>query len=91
MNFSLKSTEYKLYFNENSFDLYEIKTVVDEDSQNFGKESELIVGYFSELKYLYSRLVKIGLSKSDIKTFDDILGAVEEVKAELSGLFLPKQ
>ena len=55
--------------------LYEIKTVQDKESENYGKEREVILGYFGDTGIALKRLYQLMVRRSDAKTAKDLLEA----------------
>lgn len=91
MRFKINRSDFIIKFTEESFDLYEIKTVKDKDSPRFGEEIEVNIGYFGSLIGLYQKLVKIGLARTYIQSFQDVLNVIQKIEGILDGLLLPSK
>jgi hypothetical protein len=65
---------------ESQFVLKELSTIQDEKSKNFGRETQMVLGYYSTLEQSLSGLEKI-LSRRAIKIKDYTLKeAIEELR-----------
>lgn len=65
---------------ESQFVLKELSTIQDEKSKNFGRETQMVLGYYSTLEQSLSGLEKI-LSRRAIKIKDYTLKeAIEELQ-----------
>ena len=88
MKFIAGGKAYRIFFNNDTFDLYEINAVTDKDSVNFGKEVEKIVGYFTDFNSLFVYCVKQALNKKndELETFKDVNETITKTKAEFKEL-----
>ena len=89
INIKINKREFILKFSDTSYDLYE-KLIVKEGKAK-GTQREQLIGYFSELNNLYKQLVKFKLSSSHIKSFEDMLKAINEVNEQLKCLLTYKE
>lgn len=88
INIKINKREFILKFSDSSYDLYE--KMIAKEGKNIGKEREQLIGYFSDLNQLYKHLVKLKLSSSNIKSFEDMLKAVNQMSEQLESLLTYK-
>ena len=88
MKFKVRNKEFLIKFTESSIDLYEIKTVKETTSKNFGKEQENLLGYFNSFDTVYEHIVKNVLASKDskIKELADLIKEIRLIKSDLKDL-----
>jgi len=75
IRFSYAGTEFTIRVDSNQYTLAKVVVNDDKKSNNFGKESENDIGYFTEIEHAISKIMKVGMG-----TQDDDIGYAEFIK-----------